>query len=66
MAQTKLNLDRRMAAVCGSSSAALAAIPVLTISHGHPAVGFVCLGFQVVLLVLSIRFIVRAKCASNG
>jgi hypothetical protein len=66
MAQTKLNDDRRQAAACGSCCAALAAFPALTFSHGHPVVGFVCLGVQVVLLVLAIRFMVRAKCASNG
>jgi hypothetical protein len=66
MPQTKFNDDRRKAVVCGSSCAALAAIPALTFSHGHPAVGFVSLGVQAVLLVLAIRFIARAKSASNG
>jgi hypothetical protein len=66
MAQTKLNGDKRKAVVCGSSCAALAAIPALTFSRGHPAIGFVCLGVQVVLVVFAIRFMARAKTVSNG
>jgi len=66
MGPARLNGDRRKAVLCAASCGALAAVPALSISHGHPAVGFVCLGAQVVLLVFAIRFMARGKCGPGG
>jgi heme O synthase-like polyprenyltransferase len=52
---------RRLSVVTAALTAALAIVPALTMSHGHLVLGFVCLGVQIVLLALSIRFFKQYK-----
>lgn len=57
---------RRKAAACGGGCAALSALPILVFSHDHRAIGILCIAIQAVLLVLAVRFLMRAKQAPGS
>ncbi len=51
---------RRVAAACAAMVAVLAVFPALMMSHHH-WVGFVFIGLQVVLLVVALTLLAKAK-----
>jgi hypothetical protein len=52
---------RRQSIATSAACAALAAVPGLTVNHGHRILGLVCIGVQAVLLVFSLRFYFESK-----
>ena len=52
---------RRLSGMTAAFVAMLAVVPAFSVSHGHPLVGFVCIGAQIVLLAISVRFLVQSK-----
>ncbi|MGB9028689.1 MAG: hypothetical protein WCC27_01110 [Acidobacteriaceae bacterium] len=59
--RSKVEELRRRAVVTAALVAILSAGPALSMTHGHRLVGFVCIGAQVVLLVIAISLLVRLK-----
>jgi hypothetical protein len=61
--QIKIERDRlrRLATITAGSSAALAVLPALSKSHGHPLLGLICIVVQMALLSLSIYFLIQSK-----
>lgn len=52
---------RRLSAAKAAMCAALAAILAVTITHNHQVVGFIWIGMQAVLLVISLTLLARSK-----
>jgi hypothetical protein len=52
---------RRQGAAAAASCASLSAVSVVAFRHGPGWIGFVCLGVQVVLLVVAMSLLARSK-----
>jgi hypothetical protein len=52
---------RRQGAAAAASCASLSAVSVVAFRHGPNWMGFVCLGVQVVLLVLAMSLLAKSK-----
>jgi hypothetical protein len=58
---TKVEDLRRKTVIYAAGAAVLAAVPALSMTHGHRVLGFVFIGIQVVLLVLALRFLAQMR-----
>lgn len=56
---------RRICVVLAAACASLSAIPAVAVQHQQRVLGFVCIGMQVVLLIMAIRFL-RATTKTNN
>ena len=52
---------RRAGVACAAMVAVLAIVPALMMEHGHRWVGFAGIGLQVVLLVIALTLLAKAK-----
>jgi hypothetical protein len=52
---------RRKAVVAAGSSAALAGVPALSFTHGHPITGAIFIAMQFCLITIAMGFLVQMK-----
>jgi hypothetical protein len=52
---------RRKAVVAAACSAAMAAVPALSSSHGHPVLGAIAIAIQFCLVTIAVGLLIRMR-----